>query len=315
MSRRLIPLSEDVAAALELGRRALFALQEPGFDVVAYLPVLEQRLRSGAAAGILWKQDERPVGFAMWETHGPLGLTVRLCFLVDGVASAPAYGAFLGQLETEGRRVLFLPAGLAGLTREAEGALLERLGFARYARSEWGFPAEAPLPPVESPAGVALRPFRPGDEEGVARVHAAAYRDRFDRYLFLQDLDPERDAALGVRDLVGGRWGEFLGRASTVAEANGQPVAATLVVRTEGAPLVADVATHPSFARRGVGRATLAETLRTVRAGGDRSVRLVVTEGNARAMRLYARLGFVRHLGPFEEWYRTDLIPFRPSAP
>ncbi len=314
MADRLAPFSEDLPTALALGREALFAHREEGIDPEELWPFLEEELRAGKVLGGVLRRDREAVGFTTWDRPGPIGLTIRLFYLRPATRSGPEYRAFLELVERVAGPVVFLPASLAGLSDEEEGATLRPLGFATYARSEMTYPAGGRAPSTAGTEGIRVRPFRAEDAESLARAHAAAYEGRFDRYLFLEDLDPLVDARSALRDLRRGRWGEFLSFASMVAEREGQIVGGTLVVRTARGALIADVAVAPDHAGRGVGRAAVAGTIAALRERGETWIRLVVTEGNRRAVQLYERLGFVRSIGPTLEWYRTALVPARPDG-
>lgn len=57
---------------------------------------------------------------------------------------------------------------------------------------------------------------------------------------------------------------------------------------------ILNVAVHPDWRRRGVGRALMEEVLAEAREKGVRSVILEVRDGNANAVQLYSSLGFQR---------------------
>ena len=309
------PLATDIATAIALAREALYARSEEGFEPEAHLAHIEQELRSGKSQGRLWFDGGAPVGLVLWDEVGPLGLSVRLLYLAPGTSSVGAYRELLLAVGREAAPTAFLPSGLSGLSSEVERELFRSLGYAPYSRSDMAYPIARPPPELAPPAGARVRPFRPEDAEEVARVHAAAYEGTFDRYLFLEDLDPLRDAAGMVRDLCQGRWGPFLPDASMVVELDREVVAETLTVRNRNEALIADVAVAPSQGGRGFGRLALSGTLQALRGSGEAEVRLVVTEGNRRAIRLYERVGFVRRFGPIEEWYNPARVPVSPEEP
>jgi ribosomal protein S18 acetylase RimI-like enzyme len=309
----LAPLASDLKASLTLAREAVLASFDRGVDLSELVPLVERQIREGSAHGVLRLHEGRPDGLALWEPAGPVGVAVRLLYLRGEAASANGYRALLDSVEGATGAVAFAPT-LPGLTLDEEAATFRSLGFAPYSRSEMRFPSTAPVPALETGESVVVRPFRPDDERSVAALHAAAYRDHFDRYLFAEDLDAERNAALTVRRLIEGHYGEFLPWASTVVEDRGRIVGETLVLAPPRRALIADVAVDPTAQGKGFGRAVLVGTVRALRERGAAAIALVVTEGNRRAVQLYERIGFVRTLGPTREWYCTQRIPVGPDA-
>lgn len=186
-------------------------------------------------------------------------------------------------------------------------------GFAPYGRSEMALPPSVALPPGDALPGTEVRSLRPDDEPGLARLHERAYRDHLDRYLAVQELDPARDADRQLHDYFTGRYGDILSPGSSVVTEGGRVVAAAIATRYSGHALVIDVMTEPTRQGSGLGRIVLADALRALRARGETTIVLNVTEGNDRAIRLYSHLGFVRTLGPSQEWY--DARHIRVSIP
>ena len=306
---RLVPLHDDLEGTLALTRDAIDRLPDEGIEPTAFLAQLETEIRSGASLGALLDLGEGPVGIVLWERPGPLGRSVRLLALRSSEASVGRYGECLSALARERGPLVFLPGSLPGPKREELAPMFRNLGYLPFSRIAMAYPDDRAPPDEVPPARAELRPMHPSDEPGVVRVHAAAYSGRFDRYLFLQNLDPIRDAEEGIRDLVGGRWGTFLPWASMVAMAEGRPVALTLVIRAPRGPLIADVATDPDFSGRGFGRAVVSASVRALRLRRAEPIHLVVTEGNRTAVRLYERIGFRRHLEPWQGWYDPRRVP------
>ncbi len=309
MSLRLLPLHVDLTGTLALARDAIHRLPNEGFDAAAFLTQLETEVRSGAAFGALIDLGEGPAGIVLWERPGPLGLVVRLFALRPPEATARRYGECISALARERGPLLLLPGNLPGPKREDLLPMFRSLGYLPFSRTEMAYPGDRGPPDESTPARAELRPMRASDEPSVVRVHAAAYSGRFDRYLFLTDLDPVRDAEAGIRELVRGRWGTFLPWASMVAETDGRLVALTVVVRASRGPLIADVATDPDFARRGFGRAVVSASVRALLLRRAEAVHLVVTEGNRTAIRLYERIGFRRQSEPWDGWYDPRQLP------
>jgi ribosomal protein S18 acetylase RimI-like enzyme len=314
VNAQLVPFGPDLAEPLALAREALWANPVAGEDPGEHWPGLEARIRERTTIGGVWTRGSTALGIALWNPPGALGVAVGLLYLRPGEASPVEYRALLAAVARSAGPLAFVSSPLSGLSPGDEEETMRALGFAPYARSEMTYSFAGNEGPRSTPVALRVRPFRPDDVAAAAEIHERAYEGRFDRYLFLEDPDPSRDARALVTDLVRGRWGEFLADASMVVEENGRPVGSTLVVRTPRGPLVADVATEPAHAGRGVGRAALEGTLGALRARGEGLVRLAVTEGNARAVALYEKVGFVRNLGPSREWYHTARIPVSPSS-
>ena len=75
-----------------------------------------------------------------------------------------------------------------------------------------------------------------------------------------------------------------------------------LTTRTAGRYLVANVAVHPHYRRRGIARALMEAVITLVRRRGGRELLLQVRENNEGAIRLYDSLDFVG-LGSVTSWY------------
>lgn len=309
----LRPISSDPPTALGLARQAIIARNEPASELAPFLSMVERDVANGEAAGVLRVEGERVVGIALWEPPTILGATVQVMFAVEGAQTPENYRDFFRELAGVVGPIVFAPGGLAGLTVAEEEGVMRGLGFARFARSEMRYPASAPDLPSSPEPPPGLRASRPDDLSSLTRLHEAAYRGHFDRYLFLTDPDPVRNAELEVGGIVGGRWGEFLPWASWVMEGEGGIEAAVLVVRAPYGPLIADVMVEPARRGRGLGRLVLTATLHALRGRKESVIVLNVTEGNRRALRLYERLGFIRSLGPSFGWYSTARIPTTPE--
>ena len=141
------------------------------------------------------------------------------------------------------------------------------------------------------PDGLVLSPLHASARE-LAAVSEAAYRHDH------PDFDPEHDTeAKFIRLLSGAAVGPFDTSASWQLTHDGSLVAATVINTSEGAapfggPWVSEVFRLPGATYRGLGSVLLRQALASLAAAGERSLGLVVTDGNA-AAQAYERLGFV----------------------
>ncbi len=311
----LEPLSDDLAAARRLGHQAIDAHAGPGAWSESWRRSFDERLVAGRVAGRLYVVDGVPSGFVSWTDGGPPGVSVDLWFALGTAAVPETYADLLYGVQEASGPVAFAPGALAGVAPEAEDRLMRGLGFAPYGRSEMSLRAGATLPAVLPEPGELLRPVETNDLPKLAELHRRAYHGRFDRYLFYELPDEAADAAREVREMFEGRWGPFVPAGSWIAERAGEVVGAVLAVHGGAGVLLADVMVDPALQGRGIGRRVLLTALRALRASGEGSIYLNVTEGNAPALRLYERVGFARSLGPSRDWYSTLRIPVAPDAP
>jgi len=313
----LIPLAADVPTAIALTRVAIVAAYTrsgPASDAEPRLASVTERIRSGEMTeGRLCRLGGRTAGVAFWEAGHPRGITLQVLYLEPEVARRSTYEAFLRALTAEVGPSVFSPGGLVGLSLEEETAMMRARGFERFSRSEMRWPPTVDLPPLRTPKGIRIRPVLAEDEPTVAVLHYAAFGGTFDQFMYLGDPDPVVDAARGVREMMTGRFGEFLGWASSMAESAGHPVGASLVVRAPYGPLLISVMVEGASQGSGIGRALVLANLHALRARGETVAVLNVTEGNSRAVRLYEHLGFVRTLGPEHSWYSRAAIPVAPG--
>jgi ribosomal protein S18 acetylase RimI-like enzyme len=138
------------------------------------------------------------------------------------------------------------------------------------------------------PLPVLIRRIDEPDLESIGRLYAGCY-------------SPIRvaDEASAIADMQAswhGQYGEWLRECSLVAEVDGRPVAAVLVVDSPPWDDVSDLVfiielfTDPDHRRRGLGEALLTASLHAV--GVDRVVGLRVDSYNNAAVSLYRNLGF-----------------------
>jgi ribosomal protein S18 acetylase RimI-like enzyme len=312
VSEDVVPLAVDLDAAARLGRAAILARPWIGSRGPELADQFERAVRAGDRSGGLYQPEGNPVGIAIWELHGPLGAIVNLLYLSPANASSVSYERFWNGLGPLAGPIAFAPGQIPGLSEAEEIELMESQGLARYGRSEMRRREGAEIPAPVLPVGAQLRLVGRADATELSRLHALAYHDRFDRYLFLEEDDEARDAARMVEEMFEGRWGAFSPEGSWGIEREGRLIGAVLCVRRPEGVLIADVMVEPDLQGQGIGKAVLLGGLRGLSSAGISPVYLNVTEGNDRAMRLYERLGFERTLGPSLDWYDPRRIPAVP---
>ncbi len=143
-------------------------------------------------------------------------------------------------------------------------------------------------PQVADPA-IAARPITSADADALASLMWHAYHGTID-----DEGETPEDAAREIGLLFAGGYGPLLTDCSFVAESGGAVVAASLVVlfARERVPLLAFAMTHPAHANRGLAGALIRHSINALIAAGQTDLCLYVTEGNAPAQHLYAKLGF-----------------------
>ena len=139
---------------------------------------------------------------------------------------------------------------------------------------------------MEEPAtGLPVRHPNADDAEGLAALMLDAYTGTI-------DFD-EGDTLEVARDEVRGYFsGKPMLEHSFLAMDAGIPVAAVLISRYEGRPMIGYVMTAAAHKGRGLATAVTRLALASLHAAGEREVHLWVTRGNTHAERIYERLGF-----------------------
>ena len=139
---------------------------------------------------------------------------------------------------------------------------------------------------MEEPAiGLPVRHPTADDAEALAVLMLDAYTGTID-FDETDTLDVARDE---VRGYLGG---EPMLEHSFVAMDVGIPVAAVLVSRYEGIPMIGYVMTAAAHKGRGLATALTQLALASLHAAGEPRAQLWVTRGNTYAEHIYERLGF-----------------------
>ena len=142
------------------------------------------------------------------------------------------------------------------------------------------------LGPIAHPViGLPTRHPTADDSEALAVLMLDAYQGTIDAD-GSETLDVARDEVRGYLA------GDPLLEHSFVALNAEGPVAAVLVGRHEGIPLIGYVMTSASHKGRGLATALTVLALASLHAAGERRAHLWVTRGNTHAERIYERLGF-----------------------
>lgn len=101
------------------------------------------------------------------------------------------------------------------------------------------------------------------------------------------------ESLIEAGDTLKGKYGNIIWPASFIAMDKEQAAAATVVADyVKTGPLLAFVLTSPAYQKRGLGTKLIEQTLNGLHQAGIEQLKLVVTELNENALRLYIKLGF-----------------------
>jgi ribosomal protein S18 acetylase RimI-like enzyme len=150
-------------------------------------------------------------------------------------------------------------------------------------------PMELELTRREDIASWESRTLRPSDREGLAILLYAAFRGTID-----DEGETFADAVAEIDRTFAGGYGDLLFDCSFVIERGEFLASACLIGQSDpkAAPLVVFSMTRPEAQRQGLARFLLRRAINALVDRGHDRLRLIVTEGNAPAQRLYASLGF-----------------------
>jgi ribosomal-protein-alanine N-acetyltransferase len=132
---------------------------------------------------------------------------------------------------------------------------------------------------------VTIRAMQEGDLLAVAAIEAASFSDAWPRSAFAE-LMPRGYARLRV-----------------AVAANGEVCGYCVLLLAGGEGEIANIATHPAWRGRGVGRSLLREALAAADEALAEAIFLEVRESNAAARALYAAQGFVQ-VGRRKQYYQ-----------
>lgn len=268
----------------------------------------------------LARRDEDPAGAWVEESAAELATGAKPGWFLAGPEGGIAFYArrgpnAFGHLHTTAgldaaRRlstalVRHLPAdiasvdlGFTGLDPGQERLLAEELSATPGSTVIGRRAMERPLQPADGrlpsspPPGVERLPVSAVTTEALVELDRAAFRDSVDALLLGGEPGAYRDA---LQAMLGGRFGRFLGEASTtlVEPEPTRLVGAVLSAeRSSRRAIVLDLVVDPARRRRGLGRFLLGWTVRALWALGYESARLWVSVRNTAALGLYREFGF-----------------------
>jgi ribosomal protein S18 acetylase RimI-like enzyme len=221
--------------------------------------------------GAVWERDGRVAGYA------GLGEAGDTLLLVHPEEPDAALDALVGWLAGRGATAIDTYGSDAGRV-----AWLEAHGYA-HARSSFDLDRgpEPPLPAVAWPEGVAVTPFRPGEDDEAA--HRLVYVEAA-----WADVPGHAERTLdGWRALM-------QGHPSWIArDAAGTPIGWVATrLYPDGRGWITQLAVARTERGRGLGRALLVHGLTELRDAGATTFALGVQAANAHALGLYESLGF-----------------------
>jgi GNAT superfamily N-acetyltransferase len=255
--------------------------------------LIAKQLREGTQpCYLLPGPNDEPLGLVL-DRITPLGHRVGLFLAPEFRSPASSRSALTTLCSSPELRPL---VGLRFLARapptDSIAAQMESLGLRFLGRIDLEFPLDAPLPSFAAGGELSLRPVVREDSAALARLmHAAYSTDPYDVAIFLEDPDAAEDARRSVEDILSARYGAWIGAASFVHEREGELRGAILAVENDGG-LIAELLVDPRSRRLGLGKLLLTSAIRELREGGHLPVRLVFTQPNRPAERLYLSLGF-----------------------
>lgn len=267
--REIETLSDDVLTALERVRAACAA--GDGQDPLDEAALLELKHR-GLELARLWTYGDS--GFALLHNSG-IDVAVAPAVRGSGFGAALADAALdegdTGQVET---------AWSHG-DHPAAAVLAERHGFIR-SRELWVMRRPTGLELPDTPTDEAIRGFRPGDEDELLRVNAAAFVDH-----------PEQGAmdSANLRERMSEDWFDPAGLLVAV---EGERMLGFHWTKVHG-PATGEVyvvATAPEAQGRGLGKALTLAGLHHLAGEVDGEVILYVESDNLAARAVYEGLGF-----------------------
>jgi GNAT superfamily N-acetyltransferase len=141
-------------------------------------------------------------------------------------------------------------------------------------------------PSVKLDAGLSVRNPDQHDIESLAALVLNAYRGTLDDEG--EDLDDARRvvaSSFAEEAIVAASWLALNGR---------EPVAAIMIRRWKGHPLVTFVVTHPDHRKRKLALALTERAINTLLGQGEARLVAFITEGNTASEGLFTRLGFER---------------------
>jgi len=133
------------------------------------------------------------------------------------------------------------------------------------------------------------RTVGPADRKDLAILLYAAFRGTID-----DEGETFADALAEIDKVFSGHYGGLLLDCSFVSERGAFLSSASLICLSEpdGVPLVVFSMTHPDAQREGLARHLMRQSINALLDRGHTRLRLIVTERNTRAQRLYESLGF-----------------------
>lgn len=286
-SRTLEELFEEEAGAWRA---------ELHWDYHSSLQLVRKFIDAHSLGGAAAFDDGHAVGYGFYVVEDTKGLIGGL-FVSARSSGAPLARQLLGELVAPLRalpHVERIEAQLIPFGTSFEAALVEER-FRLYRRQFMLLPLALTRPP--EPAAVRWRVERWDDRhfEGCARLIQLAYANHIDSEINDQYRTEEGALRFLKNIIILPGCGQFLADASFVVRpATGERLIAAVLTSAVAAGVAhtTQICVMPGYQGHGLGRHLLEASTQALRARDFHALTLTVTSLNARAVRLYERLGF-----------------------
>ncbi len=312
----VIDLQMVVAADLEaLWEREVRIWRERLFwDISERIATLRRFIERRGVQGVALRSGARTVGYAYYVLSGSLGVLAGLDIAPDEVG-AEGKEALLQSVVSALRKhdITRIESPFISFDALWLPRVFEAEGFRTYWREFLRIRADEPLKPSQTLQTIHLEPWQEGNLPEAATLMHAAYDGEVDTEMS-QLYCKVSGCRLVLEHILHHRnSGKPVGAASAFVRHRGQGIG--FIVITEIAARqghLAQMVVHPAYQRQGVGQLLLNYSLSRLAALEFDTLSLIVSRGNAHALRLYQHMGFQAVLDfPVFTWEAEPSAAFR----